>query len=229
MEKDLSIKNDWAWGEEMALCSECGFENTEDSVFCRKCGGTLQANDPGPPPDLEDEKEIRGIAPSETVRTDGKSKVGTIAVVLVVVVILIVAYLALTSKTISPLSSIRDSDGDGVPDSSDSAPNDASTWAWGHGTINVKITNAEWFATINYEIYIGTADVKAGTLDIGEYMACPFSQTFPVGQSDYHIYNVLVVIDGYLLGGTTTETKTVTLHNGGVVTAEFTSNQWMAS
>lgn len=70
-------------------------------------------------------------------------KRNAISKIAVLIIILIISFGILTSPQMSPISSIRDTDGDGVTDSYDKDWLNSSTWNQAYAQIVVSITNLD--------------------------------------------------------------------------------------
>lgn len=99
-------------------CPNCGAENPETAKFCQMCAREL-----GP--------AYIQMAGQSAVPIPPKSKrtiILAVAAIAVIVVALIILAVVL-NPSMSPIASIRDSDGDGYADSKDAFPNDPAEWA----------------------------------------------------------------------------------------------------
>lgn len=94
-----------------------------------------------------------------------KESVGLVAIVLIAVIL--VAWVL--TPSISPLSGIHDTDGDGHPDLKDAAPNDPTKWAWGVATIIVTIYSSHDLNDTHYKLYLNNYLKNEGDLAPGAH------------------------------------------------------------
>jgi len=103
-----------------------------------------------------------GYGPSIVLKEPNIGKIiarkrDAISKIAVLVIILIISFGILTSPGISPISSIRDTDGDGVPDSFDSNPLNSSVWNQAYAKIIVSITNLDQVHNMSFYLYLDGA------------------------------------------------------------------------
>ena len=77
-----------------------------------------------------------------------------ISKIAVLVIILIASFSILTSPGLSPISSIRDTDGDGVADSFDKDWLNSSSWNQAYAKITVSITNLDKDHNMTFSLYL---------------------------------------------------------------------------
>ena len=111
-------------------CRKCGMENSDALAFCAQCGTALP----------EREEVVPESARPKTVAGRSRWLIPILAVVVVSVAVSS-ASVMYYSPDYSWSSSIRDHDGDGVPDGSDPSPYDPGIWAYGQGSFNLTIRN----------------------------------------------------------------------------------------
>ncbi len=78
----------------------------------------------------------------------------TILRITVLVIILIVSFSILISPGLSPISSVRDTDGDGVADSFDKQWLNSSTWNQAFAKIVVSVTNMDHVHNMSFSLYL---------------------------------------------------------------------------
>jgi len=91
-------------------------------------------------------------------------KRGAITKIAALIIILIISCGILTSPWVSPISSIRDTDGDGVVDSFDKDWLNSSTWNEAYAKLTVSITNLDMDHNISFLLYLD--GVGKGSWDI---------------------------------------------------------------
>jgi len=79
---------------------------------------------------------------------------GAILKIAAVVIILIISFGILTSPWLSPISSIRDTDGDGVADSFDKDWLNSSAWNQAYAKIAVSITNLDQDHNMSFTLFL---------------------------------------------------------------------------
>lgn len=85
----------------------------------------------------------------------------------------ILLLVCILSPPISPISSIHDADGDGVPDNRDAAWQDPSRWTFGWATIQIMVShpNATDAEDMKYVVQFNCEKVVGGTLNASKSMA----------------------------------------------------------
>jgi len=107
-------------------------------------------------------KPKAGYDPSIVLKEPNLGKIiarkkDAISKIVVLVIILIISFGILTSPEISPISSIRDTDGDGVADSFDKDWLNSSTWNQAYAKISVSITNLDVDHNMSFDLYFDGA------------------------------------------------------------------------
>ena len=108
-------------------CPNCGAENPDTTTYCQKCATPLEA------PVRRSPDELRR-------RKRAKFTVAAAIIIVVAITVPSVVYVYLDPRY-SWSSSIRDHDGDGVPDRSDPLPSNPGFWTYGTGRVNLTIHN----------------------------------------------------------------------------------------
>lgn len=101
-------------------CPNCGAENSDTSQHCQTCAMRLEST----------------VETPRRLNVDVRKAVRVISALLVAMILVSLSlYTIYVDPRSSWSSSIRDHDGDGVPDSSDPRPYDSSIWAYGSATV----------------------------------------------------------------------------------------------
>lgn len=119
-----------------------------------------------------------------------------------------------------PFASIHDSDGDGVPDSDDVAPNDPNIWASASATIIVTVQSGHWLFSVHYYLYLNDALKSEGDLAAGASRIVNIDVSWTYGANSGNTVVVMATSTGGGLGAESdqltvtllpNDTKTVTL------------------
>lgn len=113
-------------GELGMKCPNCGAENPDAETYCQKCASPLEM--------------IRKTPGDLKARRRRKLVVAATIIIALAIIIPSVVYFY-EDPRYSWNSSIRDHDGDGVPDNSDPRPFDRSILAWASATVNLTVHN----------------------------------------------------------------------------------------
>jgi len=180
-------------------CQRCGDDNSEASEFCVKCGTRL--------PEVEEAESESAQPKAEAKRRKWLIPILAIAVAVVLISSTLVVYY---SPDYSWSASIRDHDGDGVPDESDPSPHDAGIWAYGSATcILVVINNYNTSVTFYWTLRLLNESQKftevywTPTVQSGEYTGVVKNLTWLVGEtsSEWAVW-VVWYIEGFGYGDT---------------------------
>jgi len=218
-------------------CPHCKIENPEGMKYCGSCGKEIVITPPPPvqPPAAPAQPEpqyqpypertpYQAPPPMPRIKSEGNGSGRLIAMVvtaIVIVIIIVAALYVFLSPSISPFEAIRDSDGDGISDTEDAAPNDPTHWAWGEATLLVTVQSNHLLFSIDYELFIDDTLEKTGTLSAGSSITYSFDCDFLIGTSSTD----QVVVSAFSSGGgfgDESDQKTVILQNGGTSTVTLT-------
>lgn len=108
--------------------------------------------------------DIGFIPPAQSVGKILARKRDKILKLTVLIIILIIAFSILLNPGLSPISSIRDTDGDGVADCFDKAWLNSSVWNQAYAKIFVTLTNMDLNQSISYALALDGVVMKGGTL-----------------------------------------------------------------
>lgn len=191
-------------------CQRCGVENADGAKFCSACGVELSApHDDGP----------THVAPAKDA---GSRKPMRNLIVVAVVAIVIIAALAVIGLSWDALTeSEPDSDGDGVPDSRDAAPNDPNLWNTASATVIVTIQSDHLLFSVDYSLYLNGVLKATGTLNAGSATTKTITHSFLTGITTTTAVVVLATSTGGGFGDESDQ-RTLTVANGGTYTVTLT-------
>jgi len=158
-------------------------------------------------------KNINGIDMEESSKpplSKKKKKIIIGSILTIIIVIFLLFYLL--SPSLSPLSQIRDTDGDGHPDSSDFMPNDPLFWDEGSATIIVTITSNHITNSIHFTLYLNDVMKAEGDLAPGASTIKNIICTFPIGQGNTTAVTVLATATGGAWGDTSASASGLVLN-----------------
>ena len=139
--------------------------------------------------------DIEYVPPAQSVGKRIARKSNTILKIAILVIILIIAFNILLNPGMSPISSIRDTDGDGVADCFDKAWLNSSVWNQAYAKIFVVFTNMDLYNNTSYICYFEGAWKKSGTLGPLESELITISVDWLYGKNSSKTFSL---ITGYI-------------------------------
>jgi hypothetical protein len=126
-------------------------------------------------------KPMPGYDPSVVLKEPDIGKIiarnrGAITKIAVLVIILIISFGILTSSGLSPISSIRDTDGDGVVDCFDKDWLNSSAWNQAYAQVSVSVANLDKDHNASFLFYFDGVYINGWTL----YPMTSYVFTIPV-------------------------------------------------
>ncbi len=105
-----------------------------------------------------------------------------------------------TSPHLSPLTTYRDSDGDGFSDANDAAPHDRMKWASGIATVAITVKNNN-SSSIQYEVLVDGKKQLSGSLDPRQFRVDTIEVSFIYGivETKQMIFTATCVSNGSVL------------------------------
>ena len=117
----------------------------------------------------------------------------TIRKIAILGIVLIVAGTIFLHPGMSPMSSVRDTDGDGVVDCFDKAWLNSSAWERGYANIFVTFANMNLTYNMTYALYLDGVWKKGGVLDPQSTELAPLSVTWLYGKNSLTTFSIIVV------------------------------------
>ena len=179
-------------------CPKCGNENPEQIEFCAKCGEKL--------PDMQ---SMKGIEKTRRVTSRFTVIVAIVVIAIILGPLLVCVYF---NADYSWSDSIRDSDGEGVADSTDVFPDDPAEWtdndSDGVGDNEDLIDYGNAVVWISIDLYIGDGTADTGADEDGTLRDPYFIILTSIGE-DYPISNPMSTFDEIEISGVFSNTENV--------------------
>jgi len=117
----------------------------------------------------------------------------TILRVVILVIVLIIAFAILSNPGTSPISSIRDTDGDGSVDCFDKAPLNSSVWNQAYAHIFVTVTNLNLNQNISFSLYLDGVGIAGGILVPQQSIISPLSIGWLYGKNSTKTCSIILL------------------------------------